>query len=58
MLQTEYIVLGLDVREGDFRQYATEEEDGFGNFIKLLEDNGYTVFDEVPEELVIYSNSN
>lgn len=57
VLQTEYIVLGLDVREGDFRQYATEEEDGFGNFIKLLEDNGYTVFDEVPEELVIYSSS-
>lgn len=57
VLQTEYIVLGLDVPEGDFRQYATEEEDGFGNFIKLLEDNGYIVFDEVPEELVIYSSS-
>ena len=59
MLQTDYVVLGLDVPEGDFRQYATEgEEDGFENFIKFLEENGYTVFDEVPEELVIYSNSN
>lgn len=55
VLQTDYVVLGLDVPEGDFRQYATEgEEDGFENFIKFLEENGYTVFDEVPEELVIY----
>lgn len=58
VLQTEYIVLGLDVPEGDFRQYATEgEEDGFENFIKFLEGSGYTVFDEVPEELVIYKKS-
>lgn len=55
VLQTDYVVLGLDVPEGDFRQYATEgEEDGFENFIKFLEENGYTVLDEVPEELVIY----
>ena len=59
VLQTDYVVLGLDVPEGDFRQYATEgEEDGFENFVKYLEENGYTVLDEVPEELVIYSNSN
>lgn len=59
VLQTDYVVLGLDVPEGDFRQYATEgEEDGFENFVKFLEENGYTVLDEVPEELVIYSNSN
>lgn len=59
VLQTDYVVLGLDVPEGDFRQYATEgEEDGFENFIKFLEENGYTVLDEVPGELVIYSNSN
>ena len=54
MLETEYVVLDVSA-EDDFRKYASDSgNDGYENFVKLLEENGYTPFREIENVLLIY----
>lgn len=54
LLETEYVVLRLSVNS-DCKKYATGGKDnGFDNLVKLLEENGYTVYESLDNVLVIY----
>lgn len=55
VLQTQYVAISISA-DGDFQKYATPgQKDGFENLIKFLTENGYTVYAELPDVLVIYA---
>ncbi len=58
LLSTEYVALDMDLKL-DYRAYATKPDysDGLANLIALLEANGYEVFAEIENELIIYKMS-
>lgn len=54
LLQSEYVVLNIHA-ESDFEKYADAgKENGFQNLCILLEENGYALYDTLPDTLVIY----
>lgn len=54
MLETEYVVLKLSANN-DYKKYATDNQDnGFENLVKLLEENGYSEYASLDHVLVIY----
>lgn len=53
LLSTEYVVLGISDR-GSYSRYATTDENGYENLIKLLEINGYQLFAEIEDIMAIY----
>lgn len=54
LLETEYVVLSTTA-EADYKKFASAGKDnGLENLLKLLADNGYEVFAEVEDTLVIF----
>lgn len=53
MLETQYVVLRCSA-EKDFARYAVGGENGFTNLVRLLEENGYQLYETVENVLVIY----
>lgn len=54
VLEAEYVVLNIN-STGDYSRYHTGgKKNGFENLVKLLEKNGYQVFLELDNVLVIY----
>lgn len=53
LLSVEYVALRISAK-AEFAKYATNADNGFDNLVKLLEQNGYTLFAELPGEMVIY----
>lgn len=54
LLDTQYVVL-TRARESSYDHYASLGQDnGFDNLIKLLKENGYRLWKEIPDVLVIY----
>lgn len=53
LLSAEYVALAIH-SETNYRKYETEEASGYENLVKLLEDNGYEIFAQLDNTLVIY----
>ncbi len=53
LLSTEYVVLEVD-QTGSYVNYEVNEGDGYEQLVKILEENGYEVFGEIEEEIVVY----
>ena len=53
LLSTEYVALAIH-SQTNYNQYAAAGKDGYENLIKILESNGYIVFAELDDTLVIY----
>ena len=54
LLETQYVVLNVSA-DGDCKQYAQSgENDGFENLVRLLEENGYVLYQSIENVLVIY----
>lgn len=56
LLSTEYVVLGMN-QDRSYRNYATADDDGYGNLTALLEANGYRCIVSMEDTLVIYQKS-
>lgn len=58
LLSTQYVVLDVNLTI-DYRAYATKSDysDGLANLIALLEENGYELFAEIEDELIIYKTA-
>lgn len=53
LLEADYIVLSIS--SSDFQNYKTDgQNNGFGNLVNLLEENGYCVFSQYQNSLIIY----
>ena len=53
ILECEYVVVSL-TDTSSFKKYATSDENGREMFVKFLEGNGYEVFAELENQMVIY----
>lgn len=53
LLSTEYIALAIH-SQTNYNQYEADGKDGYENLIKILESNGYIVFTQLDDTLVIY----
>ncbi len=57
LLETEYVVMTLS-DNSSYKKYSTKGKDnGFDNLIKLLEDNGYNLYNSLDGVLVIYQKN-
>lgn len=56
LLGSEYVALNVN-GESEFRKYASETRSGYDRLVEILEQNGYTVFAEIPGTMVIYHKS-
>ena len=53
LLSAEYVALAIH-SQTNYNQYAAAGKDGYENLIKILESNGYIVFAQLDDTLVIY----
>ena len=53
LLSAEYVALAIH-SETNYKQYEKDGDNGYENLVMLLESNGYTVFAELDDTLVIY----
>ena len=53
LLSTEYVALSIH-SQTNYNQYAVDGKDGYENLIKILESNGYILFAQLDDTLVIY----
>lgn len=53
ILSTEYVVLAVS-DASSYQKYAVNDENGFENFVELLEQNGYEFVSQMEDLMVIY----
>ena len=56
LLSAEYIALAIH-SETNYKQYEIDGNDGYENLVRLLEQNGYTIFSQLDNVLVIYQKA-
>lgn len=53
LLSADYVALAIH-SDTNYKRYETEDNSGFDNLVMLLESNGYTIFAQLENTLVIY----
>lgn len=53
LLSADYVALAIH-SDTNYKRYETEDHSGFDNLVMLLESNGYTIFAQLENTLVIY----
>lgn len=56
LLSAEYIALAIH-SETNYKQYEIDGDDGYENLVRFLEENGYTIFSQLDNVLVIYQKN-